>query len=216
MGFLVLFRRERGTNPFRAFLQSLLEWGACDELILASGYIWESPRPNGYRVSDDDLVHCLKQGRHQRVVTVGGMHKSVSGWFGTDYRQHYVDFVKALRAGGIAVDPKVSKSGKWHAKVALGLRGGTPIVGIVGSSNLTGPAYGIDRRNFNNEADVVLWTEVDGRTRFLSTLADLELPQEDFIVGSMDPEFHQPGEQERLDTLLAHLLSSDSIEPLVE
>lgn len=216
VGFLVLFRRERGRNPFRAFLQSLLEWQTCDELVLASGYVWESAAPNGYRVSDDDVAACLTRGSHRRVVTIGGMHKKIGGWFGADYRQHYLDFVKALRANGIPIEPKVSKSGRWHAKVAIGLQGGTPVAGIVGSSNLTGPAYGIDRRNFNNEADVVLWTTPEARSRFLSVLGDLDLPPEDFIVGSVDPEFRQPTEQQRLDAVLADLLNPDGVEPLVE
>jgi hypothetical protein len=108
----------------------------------------------------------------------------------------------------------VSKSGRWHAKVALAVVSGSPVAGIVGSSNLTGPAYGVDRRVFNNETDVVLWTSVVGRDHFLPVLADLDLPAEEYIVGDISDELPQPSEQERLDTLLADLLAPDGIEPL--
>lgn len=215
MGFLVLFRRERSRSPFRDYLQALLRWSVADEIVLASGYVWESPSARGYHVSQDDVAQCLLQGGHRRVVTISGMHQRFRG-YGTDYFEHYVDFVRSLRQAGVHVDPYVSRTGRWHAKVALALQSGNAVAAIVGSSNLTGPAYGINRHNFNNEADVVLWSTKSAEAYFLSLLEDLDLPQDDYIVGAMAPEFHQPSEQQRLDALLADLLSPDGIDPLAE
>ncbi|AXJ05418.1 hypothetical protein CFN16_15200 [Pseudomonas fluorescens] len=46
----------------------------------------------------------------------------------------------------------------WHAKVFLAKQGNVPLVGIVGSSNITRRAFGLDK-DFNYECDVVFWDE---------------------------------------------------------
>ena len=46
----------------------------------------------------------------------------------------------------------------WHAKFFLAKQGTVPLVGIIGSSNITKRAFGIDKV-FNYECDVVFWDE---------------------------------------------------------
>lgn len=46
----------------------------------------------------------------------------------------------------------------WHAKVFLAKRAGVPLVGIIGSSNITRRAFG-ELNDFNYECDVVIWDE---------------------------------------------------------
>ncbi len=46
----------------------------------------------------------------------------------------------------------------WHAKIFLAKQGEVPLVGIIGSSNITRRAFGLDK-DFNYECDVVFWDE---------------------------------------------------------
>lgn len=45
----------------------------------------------------------------------------------------------------------------FHAKIAMKLYKGTPIAAIVGSSNLTKPAFNDNYNFFNHEADMFIW-----------------------------------------------------------
>jgi hypothetical protein len=205
VGFIILFRRSAAASPFREFLKALLRWRRCDQIAIASGYFWEDNNsPACYKVSQDDVLASLAQGRHDSVVTVAG--KFGRGW--PNYRAFYGNFVGALRAGGVNVAPFVSAHGRWHAKVAVGLRDGTPQAMIRGSSNLTGPAYGINRTNFNNEADVVLWSSLTVQRYFLRVLEAVRanLAPEDFLVGGANPDFPQPTDRQRMQTITRDLL----------
>ncbi|VVB84737.1 Uncharacterised protein [uncultured archaeon] len=46
---------------------------------------------------------------------------------------------------------------KWHAKIFILKNNANPILGIIGSSNITRPAFS-DNVPFNYEADIVLWS----------------------------------------------------------
>jgi HKD family nuclease len=46
----------------------------------------------------------------------------------------------------------------WHAKVMIGKQNESPVIATIGSSNITGRAFGISNK-FNYESDVVIWDE---------------------------------------------------------
>jgi hypothetical protein len=56
-----------------------------------------------------------------------------------------------------AVQKRIPSMG-WHAKVFLAKSAGQPVVGIIGSSNVTRRAFG-ELKDFNYECDVVMWEE---------------------------------------------------------
>ena len=77
--------------------------------------------------------------------------------------KNFQAFLSKLRrewGGTILVGTPIKNSTKWHAKIAVILNendsGDDPISAIVGSSNLTRPAYG-EYGSWNHECDVVLW-----------------------------------------------------------
>jgi len=47
---------------------------------------------------------------------------------------------------------------KWHAKIMIGKINNNPVIATIGSSNITGRAFGI-QKNFNYESDIILWDE---------------------------------------------------------
>ena len=75
----------------------------------------------------------------------------------------YINFINALRRTRTNVNARMTTNYRWHAKVAIIRVGDIPVFAIVGSSNLTGPAFGSTSSasssgfagNFNREADII-------------------------------------------------------------
>jgi hypothetical protein len=216
MGFIVLFRRDRTQSPFREFLHRLIALPQASGLFLSTGFVWDHPSPRGYSVSGDALLAEFQKRPALSVTTVCGMFYRTNQW-GNNYLQFYSTFVSRLRAGGVNVSAYAATRGRWHAKVAVAVSGAQPLAAIVGSSNLTRPAYGVNWANYNNEADVVLWADPAIGTFFLQRLDELrqdgELDAGDFIVGESSQDYPQPSDQERLTSLWEAVSDSNLLQP---
>ena len=51
---------------------------------------------------------------------------------------------------------------QYHKKIAIKIKDSRPVVALIGSSNLTIPAYQ-DNRDYNQEIDVLLWNSFDDK-----------------------------------------------------
>ena len=200
MPLKITLRRGSESSPFRRQLLRLCQMPTGGDLVLSSGYIWEPE--SGYRVLNDELLDSIIAGikKHKVVTIAGKLQKSGK----SDWPQYYRNFVQTLRTAGIAVEPYVAPKRNWHAKVAIRLdRAGSPVAAIVGSSNLTGPAYAENRYTWNYECDVTIWVpkaELDQYFRFQSDPDPYEQ-----LSCILDPEIRQPNEEERLRELLADM-----------
>jgi len=97
----------------------------------------------------------------------------------------------------------------WHAKVFLAKTRGAPMVGIVGSSNITRRAFG-EMKDFNYECDVVMWDESvpEINTAMETAIGDVD-DVSDVIVTTYDTQ-HRANSQlleARLLSLEAEILS---------
>ena len=198
MPLLITLRRNPESSPFRRQLQRLCRLPAPGDLILCSGYIWEPE--SGYSVLEDDLLECIAVGCHGKTVTTIAGKLQKSGYI--DWLQHYKNFVARLQRAGIAVRPYIVPRRNWHAKIAIKLDGiGQPLAAIVGSSNLTGPAYREGWRTWNYESDVTIWRPNAGVDSHLnSTSEQIPNPYEE-ITCVLDPHTPQPTKEERLQAL---------------
>ena len=97
----------------------------------------------------------------------------------------------------------------WHAKVFLAKQGNVPLVGIIGSSNITRRAFGL-AKDFNYECDVVFWDEsVPEIDKAIATAIGDTGDVSDVIVTNYDdnhPANRQPL-QSRLLTLEVEILA---------
>ncbi|MCS6880723.1 MAG: phospholipase D-like domain-containing protein [Oscillochloridaceae bacterium] len=122
-----------------------------DDLVLCSGYIWEPAAGYKYKILDDKLLDVLLRGcKGKRIITIAG--KLDKQWL-----DHYKNFVRRLRQKDLYVKPYLAPKRNWHAKIAIRLKQGKPIAAIIGSSNLTGPAYSENGYSWNFECDVLIW-----------------------------------------------------------
>lgn len=125
-----------------------------------------------------------------------------------EWKTKYLDFVKKLKANHIRTTTGKLKS-NWHAKVAMKLSGEVPVAGLIGSSNLTGPAYGQGRKSFNYEADVLIWTNTTANARhFRSGLTDFVNINNPLgpIDSLLNDEIEQANEETRLKALYDRIM----------
>jgi len=172
MGLWITLRMDKERCFFRQNLLQMISNkseldGDC--LVLASGYFWEEISPidsEKYSISIDRLLEAIQGNeRINEVQVIGGM--------GSPTRFH--TFCDNLESGwGSPVIRRKIKSKNWHAKIAMKLQSVNtnnekiPVCAIIGSSNLTRPAYGIEDdipdnvtapfRRFNHECDVLIFS----------------------------------------------------------
>ena len=203
MSLLITLRRNIESSPFRRQLQRLCSLPVSGDLVLCSGYIWEPE--SGYSILGDDLLDYISKGcgGHTLTTIAGKLQKSGN----IDWLKHYRNFVVRLQNAGITVAPYIVPERNWHAKIAIKLDVlGQPTAALVGSSNLTGPAYREGWRSWNYECDVTIWRSGLGfETHLNPPGVPIKYPFEE-IACILDPATLQPSEEERLQTLYRDVL----------
>jgi hypothetical protein len=189
MKIAVLLRKFETNSLFR---KALLKISAIpgEELYLCSGTLTQ--------ITNDPMFlkyvsHGFKGVKNSKIITLGMRsmgdckHGVILGSClatrsGYCNACKYQQFVNDLRShgstvGAFTVDAYREVQDKWHAKVAIKVKHGEPIAAIIGSSNLTVPAYGEKcscgsgksycsihnwskkNKHFPFECDVLFWDE---------------------------------------------------------
>ncbi len=206
MPLKITLRQDYSLSYFRHLMRLLLTSPIGDSAIICSGYVSEGPR---YSVLSDGLLNLIDQGcTNGEVTTVAGMFENEY----PQYLQTYCDFVRRLRTIK-NVHSYRSTLNNWHAKVAIRTQAGNPVAAIIGSSNLTGPAYGESIHRWNIEADVLLWVDDPGHNDHYRNNPDgSEMGIMDVVL---DPEVtRQPAERTQLLKILADVMNRDNLENL--
>lgn len=176
MGLWITLRQNRENSYFRQHLLNMIsDRIEGDTLILAYGYFQEEDplqNPEKYSTSEDLLIDAIiKNKKIQEIRVIGA--KGSSGPF-TRF------CTKLQNQWKRTVTPQEIKSKNWHAKIAMKFKSVTkndgsveksPVCAIIGSSNLTRPAYGTSLfkprpeiskfTRFNHECDVVIFVNED-------------------------------------------------------
>ncbi len=154
MGIIIIFRNSSNINLFRDYLHTLISLHG-EKLILSSGFIAEGNRFS--LLDSNNMLHPLSNAVHNglsKIIVIAGKFNTS---FGRRYRQKFDNFAKKLSTNFGNVVVKIPQD-RWHAKVSILISNKNPIAAIIGSSNLTTTAYGINQgQNWNRECDVVIW-----------------------------------------------------------
>lgn len=180
MGLAIILRKNGNTNRFRDIVIAAISAGCGDDLLLCSGFFQETYHGNAYRASQEQQFARLLSQNNVRVTTVGIHNYS--------WRLSYKNFANSLAQAGVVVTALIKPTLHWHAKVLILKRGGTPVLGIVGSSNITRNAFSVSTP-FNYESDVYMWDDTDGTVFGMmeQQLARIENPEE-LIRAPYDPQ----------------------------
>lgn len=149
MGIAITLRDQVGVNHFRDLLIGSIRSGAGTSALLCSGFFQEGFR-SSYLASKE--THFSKELANSKVaLTTVGVHNY--GWF-----RAYKSFRNNMLAAGVNISCFRSPGMRWHAKVFILSSNDQPVFGIIGSSNITRPAFSTTNP-FNRECDVFLWSD---------------------------------------------------------
>lgn len=146
MGLMIFLRKRAQMNRFRDILIDSINSGAGNRVILCSGFFQEGEK---YQASIERSFAEVLQSRSIEITTIG-IHNY-------NWLQKYKNFRNSLLSAGVNVTAKYTSNLKWHAKIFILKNNTNPVLGIIGSSNITRPAFS-DDTPFNYEADIVLWS----------------------------------------------------------
>jgi|GEM_PF-2316028 len=221
----VTLRTKKDFSPFRVLLKKLIELQDGDSVILCSGYIQDIIRAQSsraYSISEDELVNYLKRGCVSgKVLTIAGKLKSYGKTKQPTWYTQYENFIRNLQSNGLRVEAWSAPNKNWHAKIAIRLKGKTPIAAIIGSSNLTRPAYGIPNSNppissfvnWNFEGDVLIWSDAKYNAVFKENIEEVRGIGD--MVLTLDPEVEQPDEQQQLWDIYNYVMhETERFDPL--
>jgi len=213
MGIAITLRKDVDTSHFRRYLLHLIQTPNTNRLLLCSGYISEGTY---YSVLDDQLLNAITSacsGRKKEVVTIAG--RFYNNRQGEQWRNKYERFIQRVDGAHVKVKPYIAPEGNWHAKVAMKLKDDNPVAGIIGSSNLTGPAYREGGRSYNYECDTVIWVKRRSMESYFGQRIPLEVvPGDPFspIRAVLRPRTPQANEEERLRALYKKILESKLVD----
>lgn len=144
----IILRTDANINLFQDVIINTISLPIGDSILLCSGFFQEGR--GQYFVSRENQFTC-RLAQSGKTITTIGVHNNM-------WRNEYIRFIERLRNANIQVDARLHRGFKWHAKIYLLVSDGSPIMGIIGSSNMTRNAFGRSIP-FNIESDVVLWEE---------------------------------------------------------
>lgn len=192
-------------SPFRDMLRALILTPVGDTTVLCSGYIWQPD--GGYNVLDDQLLEVLMEGcGHGNIITVAGKLEQQM------WRDYYLNFIRKLRSSCLSLTAYEAPKRNWHAKIAIRLQENIPVACIVGSSNLTGPAYGIGRRNWNFEGDTLIWNSDAALTLHFDTFDSLKAGPGVFDL-VLNPDIRQPDETKQMMAIYKDIFQQNMLVP---
>lgn len=149
---IAIFLRKTGsTNKFRRTVLGALRADIVDEALLCSGFFQDDAKYS--TGADFDLI------AHRSCTP---LKLTTLGLYSYSWKAQYSTFFSQIQSANscacfTAVQKRIPSMG-WHAKVFLAKAAGRPVVGIIGSSNITRRAFG-ELKDFNYECDVVMWEE---------------------------------------------------------
>lgn len=147
----IFLRKTGSTNKFRRTVLGALRTDMVDEALLCSGFFQDDAK---YSTGADFDLISHRSCTPLRLTTLG--------FYSYSWKPQYATFFSQIKAKNSchcfsAVQKRIPSMG-WHAKVFLAKAAGRPVVGIVGSSNITRRAFG-ELCDFNYECDVVMWED---------------------------------------------------------
>lgn len=188
MRLIILLRKDPNVNQFRDILIDSLASGEGDECYLGSGFFQEATTvgigARHYRASQEissnhNVFCCSLNGNNIKITTIG-VHNP-------QWVRRYANFCQSLTRCGINLTPYLLRR-SWHAKTFVLLKDNRPILGIIGSSNITRPAFS-SGGTFNFEADVVMWDDsIRGIDRLISTTIESNENPFGLVVTDYDPD----------------------------
>lgn len=206
MGLLFVMRTGEKISAVKEIIISMNKQLEADSAFLGSGYITEyvDKKHGGIFYFASAQVNSSKielKNSFPNNLTIVGVHSNKSSYWYDNYRRFVLNICK--RTNPIHVTAYYEKNGRWHAKIYILLKAGVPIAAVIGSSNLTCPAFWDNSSGFNIEADLVIWNRAyDKRMNIILET----LPKKSIISATINPLWEGDCEEKRLEELYGYIV----------
>lgn len=147
----IFLRKGMYPNHFRETILRTLHSSCVDEALLCSGFFQNN---DAYAAGPEFKLIPFRDCSPLRLTVLGLYSNMWKGQFNDFYR----DLAVTNPCVCISLQKRRLKGAHWHAKVFIAKANGQPVVGLIGSSNITSRAFGVLPR-FNQECDVLFWDE---------------------------------------------------------
>lgn len=137
---------------YQEIVQMVLHSNLCKEIFISSGFFQEMGHGQFNASSAMDTHRrSFMNNRYRKNITI-----TTKGVYNYAWYKDYDNFVNDLSLAGYKVN-KIN-SNRHHAKLFLAFNNNIPVLEIIGSTNYTSTAYGINhpKNLFNCEADLVI------------------------------------------------------------
>lgn len=179
-----ILRNRQAPNIFRRTMLQAFAEGIGDEYLICSGFFQERTYKNSSYFASDSFRNNPPEFPCRVSVTTVGVYNAYS------WGAQYDDFASALSkiscACGRLINVKQRKSkgrSKWHAKIFIVRDQGTPILAIVGSSNITKNAFD-ELQGWNKECDSIIWSDNSSKADSLVRVSASNSSDNDVVAGA--------------------------------
>lgn len=155
MSIAIILRKKHNINRFRDLMIGVIKSGCGDSALLCSGFFQELKPLRGGGV---DPYQVSQQEQFAQEIAQSKMEFITVGIHNNTWKTPYQNFRDSMVNAGVNLTAYYKSGLRWHAKVFILSRESSSIFGIIGSSNMTKNAFGVEKQ-FNHECDVVLWMD---------------------------------------------------------
>ncbi|MEJ2437784.1 MAG: hypothetical protein P8Y35_07355 [Sulfurovaceae bacterium] len=186
----VFLRKDWKVNRFRSAIQSAFCSDDITEMILCSGFFQEDTH---FKASNSFKKTVCTYPPNIKTLKLVGIYSYT-------WKTKFDDFANNLILNNCPMCLNVKKyrvpGMKFHAKMMIGKIKNEPVIATIGSSNITGRAFGI-QKNFNYESDVILWDESVGsiNTIMNSSIEEFINQSDEVIVSDYSENDWRNGQQ---------------------
>lgn len=183
MGVAIALRKDKKKSFYKNILLDLMNTTDANEIVLCTGYLQSSSKNYNVFIDTDSNGNTLRDAilsyKKATIVGVKGDNTNPNDLWYNEFKKA-ADYMKSeKRRQQSLVDLKFyyHNSKHWHAKIAILIRNNaagdlTPIAALVGSSNLTRPAFAdgqtpnnmlpvkrVSALGYNLEADTLIYVD---------------------------------------------------------
>ena len=207
----IALRTDENISYFRRNLISILSYQSFTQVIICSGYFQENYDGGTYQILNNGILSTILANPNYaniEYIIVGGKFSSPTDKWKISFNK----FLSGLKSNRIKFKAFVDPNGKWHAKIAVGIENKIPKTVLIGSSNMSRPAFDEPYRFFNIEADILLLaneSKLKNHFNLEETANQNPLSQ---IVADLSPGVDQANLESRIRAISDEFFNGDLLE----
>lgn len=177
----LILRKRSDRNVFRDLLLAAFNNNNVHTILLCSGFFQE----RGTFSASSDIISSIKCRANCPKELI------IVGHYGYMWKNDFANFCKYMKGQPCyRVNQRMAKKRNWHSKVLIAKNpSDDPVFAIIGSSNLTSNAFGINTKGkFNYESDVVMWDDSDSLASLVIEYLSTSDDESEIYVSKYDPE----------------------------